>query len=111
MEVNLNVGGQLEVWRTKQLSERTAHKIARKANQNSSLTLKDLKEVLAESGAVVHCSKVKRHLQKYDLYGRVIRRKPLMHPHYKIQCQNFAKEHHNKPDAFWKQPCRFIKLK
>jgi len=46
---------------------------------------------------------VQRHLYKYDLHRRVIRRKPFLCPHHKIQCQKFAKEHLNEPDAFWKQ--------
>ena len=25
-----------------------------------------------------------------------------LHPHHKIQCQRFAREHRNKPDAYWK---------
>ncbi|CAJ0924552.1 unnamed protein product, partial [Ranitomeya imitator] len=44
-----------------------------------------------------------RHLHKYGLHGKVIRRKSLLRPHHKIQHQKYAKEHLNKPDAFWKQ--------
>lgn len=97
VEVKLRSG------RPRKLSERTARRIARKANQNPRLTAKDLQEDLADSGVVVHCSTVQRHLHKYDLHGRVIRRKPFLRPHHKIQRQKFAKEHLNKPDAFWKQ--------
>lgn len=36
-------------------------------------------------------------------YGGVIRGKPFLRPHHKIQLQAFAMEHVNKPRAFWKQ--------
>lgn len=42
-------------------------------------------------------------VHKYDLLEGVIRRKPFLHSHHKIQRQKSANEHLNKPDAFWKQ--------
>ena len=33
----------------------------------------------------------------------VIRRKPLLRPHHKMQLQKFAKELLNRTEAFWKQ--------
>jgi len=61
---------------------------------------KDLQEGLVDSGVVENCSIVQRYLHKYGLHGRVIRRKPLLHPHHIIQLLNVAKEHLDKPDAF-----------
>ena len=89
--------------RWRKLSERIARWIARKANKNPCLTAKDLQKDLADPGVVVHCSTMQRHLNKYDLHGRVIRRKPFLRPSHKIQRLKFANEHLNKPDAFWKQ--------
>lgn len=83
--------------------ERTASRIVRKASQNPYFTARDLQEDLADTGVVVHCSTVQQHLHKYGLHGTVIRRKPLMCPNHKIQRLNFAKEHLDKPDLFWKQ--------
>ncbi|XP_062914937.1 uncharacterized protein LOC134351933 [Mobula hypostoma] len=60
VEVKLRSG------RPRKLSERTVRIIARKANENPRLTAKDLQEDLADSGVVVHCSTVQRHLHKYD---------------------------------------------
>lgn len=50
MEVKLRSG------KPRKLSERSARRIARKANQNPLLTAKDLQEDFADSGVVVHCS-------------------------------------------------------
>ena len=47
--------------RQRNLSERTAGRIARKANQNFYLTAKDLQDDLADSAVVVHCSTVQRY--------------------------------------------------
>lgn len=41
-------------------------------------------------------------VHKNDLHEGVIRRKPFLHSHHKIQHQKFENEHFNKPDAFWK---------
>ncbi|CAJ0944969.1 unnamed protein product [Ranitomeya imitator] len=82
---------------------RAVRRIAREANKNPHLTAKDLQKDLADSGVVVHCSTVQKQLEKYGLNGRVIRRKPLLCPHHKIQRQKYTKELLNKSDAFWKQ--------
>jgi len=82
------------------MSERNARRITRKASQNHRLTARDVQEDLADSGVVVHCSTVQH---KYGLHGRDIRRKLLLRPNHKIQRLDFAKEHLDKPDAFWKQ--------
>ncbi|CAJ0944364.1 unnamed protein product [Ranitomeya imitator] len=48
-------------------------------------------------------SERQRHQHKYGLHGKVIRRKPLLYPHHKIQHQKYSEEHLNKPNAFCKQ--------
>lgn len=89
--------------RPRKISDRTARRIVRKASQNPRLTARSLQKDLADTGVVVHYSTIKRYLYKYGLHGRVIRRKPLLRPHHKNQRLNFANEHIDKPDAFWKQ--------
>lgn len=74
-----------------------------KASHNRRLTAQSLQKDLADNRAVVHYSTIKRYLYKYSVHRRVIRRKPLLHPHHKNQQLNFANEHEDKPDAFWKQ--------
>ncbi|KAL7399898.1 hypothetical protein ABVT39_003367 [Epinephelus coioides] len=97
MAVNRNCGGQAE----NSLRELLVGLLERQIKP-----LFDCKrpaEDFSDSGVVVHCSTVQTHLDKYELHGRVIRRKPFLCPHHNIQRQTFAKEHLNKPDAFWKQ--------
>ncbi|KAJ8353635.1 hypothetical protein SKAU_G00212020 [Synaphobranchus kaupii] len=104
VEVKLRSG------RPRKLSERTTRRIVRKANQNPRLTAKDLQEDLAGFGVVVHCSTVQQHLHKYDLHGRVMRRKPFLRPHHKIPRQTFAKEHTSLMH-FGNKSCGLMKLK
>ncbi|WP_411913783.1 hypothetical protein [Vibrio sp. YT-19(2023)] len=66
------------------------------------MTAKHLQDDLSDSGVVVHCSTAQTHLDKYDLHGRVIRRKPFLCPHHKIQCFRSLQRNINKCDAFWK---------
>lgn len=75
----------------------------RKQSQNPRLTAQSLQKDLADAGAVVHHSTLKRYLYKYGLHGRVIRRKLLQRPRHKNQRLKLANEHIDKPDAFWKQ--------
>lgn len=89
--------------RPRKISDRTARRIVRKAIQNPRLTARSLQKDVADTGVVVHYSTIKRYLYKYGLHGRVIRRKPLLRPHHKNQRLNFANEHIDKPEAFWKQ--------
>lgn len=88
--------------RPRKLSERTAHVLVRKTNQNTHLTAKNLQEDIAISGVVVHLSTVQQCLHKQDLHGRV-RRQPYLPPQHTIQRQKYATEHLQKPDAFWKR--------
>ncbi|CAJ0944258.1 unnamed protein product [Ranitomeya imitator] len=99
----VSVEVKIRFGRPSKISVRAGHRISRYANQNLHLTAKDLQKDFSDFGVVVQCSTVQRHLHKYGLDGRIIRRKHLLHPHHKIQCQNYANEHLNKPDAFWKQ--------
>ena len=56
-------------------------------------TAKYLQEELTDSG-----SAEQPHLHKYDLCGRVIRRKPFLYPHY-VQHHQLANEYLTKAGA------------
>ena len=57
-QLTVTVEVKLRSGRLRHLSERTACRIARKANQNPHLTAENLQEDLADSRVVVHCSTV-----------------------------------------------------
>ena len=77
-QIRATVEVKMRSGRSRKLSERTAHMLVRKANQDPHLTAKNLQEDLADSGVVVHHSTVQRCLHKQDLHGRVSRRKPYL---------------------------------
>lgn len=91
--------------RSGKISESTVHRIAKKASRNTCLTAKDLQEDLADSGVVVHCSTVQRHLHKYGLHRRVIKRKPILRPHHKIRRLNLQKNIYKSLMPFGKRSC------
>ena len=64
-------------------------------------TSKDLQQDLAGMGVQVHRSTVQRALHQNELHGRVMRKKPFLRPQHKQNRLKFAKEHIDKPDAFW----------
>lgn len=70
--VNRNSGGHNSIWK----KVRTAHRIARKASQDSRLTAKDLQVVVAEPGLELHCSATPAPIHMSNLL-KLKRRRPL----------------------------------
>ncbi|KAI4889546.1 hypothetical protein NFI96_033114 [Prochilodus magdalenae] len=56
---------------------------------NPQTSTKDLQHDLAADGVTVHRSTVQRTLHKEMLYGRVMQRKPFLHPLHKQSCLSF----------------------
>ena len=86
------VAAKLRSGRLRKLSERTACKIARKANKNPS---KDFQEDLADSGVVMHYSIVQLHLYKNYLHGSHHRKTiPLSSPQHSAPdiCKGTSKQ-------------------
>ena len=57
---------------------------------------------LAASGVNVHASTIRQKFNRHDIHGRVARKKPLLSRKNKAARLNFAREHLDKPEAFWK---------
>lgn len=66
--------GQNQVWRTRKISERTACRIVRKANQDPPSAVKDLQGDLADYGGVWNCSTIHPRWCIHGLHGRVVRK-------------------------------------
>lgn len=67
----------------REINQGTACTITRKASQNSRFRAEDLQEDLADTGVVVNGLTDQWRLQRSGLHERVIRRKPVLHPHRK----------------------------
>ena len=61
-------------------------------------TSKDLQDHFAADGVTVHRSTIQRTLQKEQLYGRVMRKKPILHTLHKLARLRYAKAHLSKLD-------------
>ncbi|PWA27923.1 hypothetical protein CCH79_00000230 [Gambusia affinis] len=53
------------------------------------------------SGINVHVSTIRRNINRHGIHGRVARRKPLLSRKNKAARLKFAREHLDKPEAFW----------
>ena len=87
--------------RPRKISERQMRSLVRNVTVKPQTTSKDLQQHLAGMGVQVHRSTVQRALHQNELHGRVMRKKPFLRPQHKQNRLKFAKEHIDKPDAFW----------
>lgn len=87
--------------RPAKISKRQLRNLVRTATEKPQTTAKDLQEDLTAMGVQVHCSTIQRALNKSSLHGRVMRKKPFLRPQHKVNRLKFAKEHIDKPAAFW----------
>ena len=88
--------------RPSKLSPRSTRKIINQVKANPHITSRELQTSLAASGVNVHASTIRRKLNRHDIHGRVARKKPLLSRKNKAARFNFAREHLDKPEAFWK---------
>uniref|UniRef100_A0A3B4TRY4 Transposase Tc1-like domain-containing protein n=1 Tax=Seriola dumerili TaxID=41447 RepID=A0A3B4TRY4_SERDU len=87
--------------RPSKLSPRATRKIISQVKANPHITSTELQTSLVASGTNVHASTIRRKLNSHGIHGRVARRKPLLSKKNKAARFNFAKEHLDKPEAFW----------
>lgn len=88
--------------RPSKLSPISTRKIINQVKANSHITSRELQTSLAASRINVHASTIRRKLKRHDIHGRVARKKPLLSRKNKAARFNFAREHLDKPKAFWK---------
>ncbi|XP_062849643.1 zinc finger protein 638 [Trichomycterus rosablanca] len=84
------------------LPPRSTRKILIQVKANPHITSRELQTSLAASGINVHASTIRRKINRHGIHGRVARRKPLLSRKNKVARLNFAREHLDKPEAFWK---------
>lgn len=88
--------------RPSKISARAIRKMKIQVKANPNITSRDLQTSLAASGTHVHASTIRRKLNQHGFHGRVARKKPLLTKKNKTARLNFAREHLEKPEAFWK---------
>ncbi|CAJ0948381.1 unnamed protein product [Ranitomeya imitator] len=86
---------------TKMLST-TAWKIVQDAKKNPKITSAEILDSLKTGGVAVSRCTIRRHLKKIGLHGQVARRKPLLRKCHKVFLLQYAKQHRDKPQNFWK---------
>uniref|UniRef100_A0A3Q2CFB6 Tc1-like transposase DDE domain-containing protein n=1 Tax=Cyprinodon variegatus TaxID=28743 RepID=A0A3Q2CFB6_CYPVA len=88
--------------RPSKLSQRSTRKIMMQVKANPRITSRELQTSLSASGINVHASTIRRNINRHGIHGRVARRKPLLSRKNKAARLKFAREHLDKPEAFWK---------
>jgi transposase len=81
----------------------TARKIVRDAKINPQATSTEIQASLKSAGVEVGKTTVRRILNKYGLFGRVARKKPLLRPFHKKARLVYAKQHLNQSTEYWKK--------
>ncbi len=66
------------------------------------VTSKQLKAFLTVADVNVHESTMRRTLDSHGVHGRVARRKPLLSKKNIAACLQFAKDHVDNPEGYWR---------
>lgn len=91
--------------RSRKILERAARQLTRELRKNPKQTARGLKKFLEASGIKVHISTFKCSLHKSGMFGRKVRRKPLLTSRHKAARLEYAKEHVNKQMSFGIRLC------
>ena len=79
--------------RPTKLSNQARRTLVREVSKNPMTTLRELQSSLAEMGEHAGRTTVAAALHKSRIYGRVVRRKPLLRKRHMTACLQFAKTH------------------